>query len=47
MALLKDIHARGNTMIIVTHEQDVADMTQRQIILKYGRVTSSHALDAA
>jgi putative ABC transport system ATP-binding protein len=48
MALLKDIHRRGNTMIIVTHEQDVANQTQRQIILKDGSVTASQSLyDAA
>jgi putative ABC transport system ATP-binding protein len=41
MALLKDIHLRGNTMIIVTHEKDVADQTERQIVLRDGQVTSS------
>jgi putative ABC transport system ATP-binding protein len=41
MALLKDIHRRGNTMIIVTHEKDVADQTERQIVLRDGQVTSS------
>ena len=41
MALLKGIHQRGNTMIIVTHEKDVAEMTQRQIVLRDGVVTTS------
>jgi putative ABC transport system ATP-binding protein len=40
MALLKEIHQRGNTMIIVTHEQDVANQTQRQIHLRDGVVTT-------
>jgi putative ABC transport system ATP-binding protein len=43
MALLKEIHARGNTIVVVTHEQDVAAQTERQIILKDGQVTTSHA----
>ena len=41
MALIKDIHRRGNTIIVVTHEQDVSNQTERQIILKDGQVTST------
>jgi len=42
MALIRDIHRRGNTIIVVTHEPDVANMTQRQILLRDGVVTTTH-----
>src|SRR3954471_17956627 len=41
MSLLKDVHRRGNTMIIVTHEKDVAEMTERQIVLRDGIVAAA------
>jgi len=43
MTLIKEIHRRGNTIIVVTHEHDVANQTERQILLKDGVVTSHNA----
>lgn len=40
MELLEDIHALGNTIIVVTHEQDIAHRAHRIIRLIDGKVES-------
>jgi putative ABC transport system ATP-binding protein len=43
MALLDEIHRRGNTVIVVTHEEDIAARANRVIRLRDGRIESDRA----
>lgn len=38
MALLKRLHQRGKTIIIVTHDRDIANQCQRCITIKDGKI---------
>lgn len=38
LALFHSLHDEGKTIVLVTHEQEIAQVTKREIILKDGRV---------
>jgi putative ABC transport system ATP-binding protein len=40
MALFESLHSKGQTIIIVTHEPDIAAHTKRQIVLRDGVIAS-------
>jgi putative ABC transport system ATP-binding protein len=40
MDLFDDLHEEGNTIVVVTHEHDIAERTERIIRLRDGRVES-------
>ncbi|MCA9873459.1 MAG: ABC transporter ATP-binding protein [Anaerolineales bacterium] len=43
MNLLHDLHGRGRTIVMVTHEQYIAEQTERTIVLVDGRIhTDGH-----
>ncbi|OFA00260.1 ABC transporter ATP-binding protein [Duganella sp. HH101] len=43
MALLKELHAGGQTLVLVTHDPDIAAGAQRTIHLRDGRIDQGHA----
>jgi putative ABC transport system ATP-binding protein len=42
MALFDDLHAKGNTIVLVTHEPDIAEFAHRIISIRDGAVASDH-----
>jgi putative ABC transport system ATP-binding protein len=45
MALFKDLNERGNTIIMVTHEEDIAAFARRIIRLRDGKIESDQLND--
>lgn len=45
MKLLQDINREGKTIIVVTHEPDVAAQTKRNVTLKDGIIESDHFIE--
>ena len=39
MQIFRDLHASGSTIILVTHEPDIAQAADRQILVKDGQIT--------
>jgi len=47
MALFDELHAEGQTIILVTHEQDIAEHAQRVLTLRDGLIESDLVRTAA
>jgi putative ABC transport system ATP-binding protein len=41
MNLLHELHGRGRTIVMVTHEPDLAEQTQRTIVLRDGKIETN------
>jgi putative ABC transport system ATP-binding protein len=46
LELLRELHRSGTTIVVITHDHDVAAMLPRQVHLRDGRIISDHAVPA-
>jgi putative ABC transport system ATP-binding protein len=44
MALFANLHSQGNTIILVTHENDIAQHAHRVIHIRDGKIASDQAI---
>ncbi len=42
MALFDELHSRGNTIVVVTHEPDIAEYAHRVVTIRDGVIASDH-----
>ncbi|PZR27119.1 MAG: macrolide ABC transporter ATP-binding protein [Citrobacter freundii] len=47
MSIFGDIHSRGNTVVLVTHEEDIANHAKRIVRLRDGVIESDRATEGA
>src|SRR5256714_7480928 len=40
MALFDELHRQGNTIVLATHEHDIAELAHRVILIKYGVIAA-------
>ena len=46
MGLFEKLHEAGHTIILVTHEREIADHAQRTILIRDGQIESDERRDA-
>ena len=39
MLLFHELHEQGNTVVVITHNEDVANQTDRKVRIKDGKVS--------
>jgi len=47
LALLRDLHAAGTTVVVITHDREIADGLPRQVRMRDGRVLADTAVPLA